>query len=1360
MKNLKYEDLVQLEQSFLKPTLEKVRKAIQTIFEGKTTRLVGSDFDKNIVFFVDKDLKTAKFEVNEDKVKIHSVDEVSVDSETFGLKFQSLMSEAIDLLSENKEADSKSKFNDAIEVLRRELSGDKTTIFDKRPPLCENKVAVRKIKLVKENKKQAIKDLSKNLSDIMESYYGKDVIKDTYFEVSLNEGKSNEVRKYEKEPSLLRKVDLAKKSAKIVDMKPIFENVQKWISENEEVFFLTSDKFKERLVEASKTNVSATKDKINEAVKTFMKLRSENEGFKKIADQILKEQTDEAPGGNTETEIGDDRATEPERDELDDKVVSDVDRKSEEDKLGFMRQFVDILEKLLNKIKEVSDEEEVQRRVDFAVDTINKAKEENRWDKDELAEIAKEAIELAAKVEGIEPVDTELSKRAEEEEEAGEMGKETISGEEGIPGGEEVGMEPEIGGEEEIPGEEEEEPIFKPRKKGLRGREEEIAEEAIISPDGDITYGDEEGFGGEPQAPEMEKLTCFNCEKDFSVEPDGAPSYKCPYCGEAVEGLGGEEAPVDIDKELAPVTEDDGMGNADQSSVNTVNEKEETEEDEEEETEEELDEAKMSTNPAVGKIESVGGTELADSGTKMSNKPNIQKKLMKNVEGSTEGIIDKSGEKMSTNPEKGTQKVVDGTKLPDGGKKMSKTPNKGTMKYAGGTKLPDSGKKMSKNPDIQKKLMKNVEGSTGEISDSGEKMTTFPAIGAIKTLKEQTQSFPSTQKKLMKPAAGTKITEKKEEEEEGQEQLDEKYMGFKKLVKSLKSKGIKGEKKEEDDEEMDDEEMNEAYQVFLKEGAEALAAWIGRKKYGKEKFQQMSKAGKGEEGAEVEESGPALADDDEEMETPGEVGGEEIVGTEVGTDEVPAETDDMTPSDVEPVGSVAPEADIAPIDTEVGPPEADIAPAPEAGIAPEVDIAVGGAEVDVVVDSGSQTSGKLPDTGEQMSTNPPVGEIETVGETGEAIPPVVRYGDEDANTKPGEGQAFEEEGAEESEEGEEEEEYTEEELVEAWNDMNSDKKFLRECRAHKKMNEVAPPGWEGTVKAMKKHKDITNPWALAWHMKGKGMKSHKNECMKKPFKKAMRKSMKSVEEIEEARAKLQQMQEKVEKEQNTPHCSSCKKETADLYEDPKTWGAISSKGQEYLCLECMRRDFPYMVKDAEEVEETENTEANVEEASYLPKDADVLGTYGSKSNPERKYYIVKGKDGVTYCTCPAWKFSKDQPKCCKHLQDFTGGGSGRVTDENNEEFIREMNSPAIDPFEEETEELSEDDKPYTEGPGAKAAGTALPDKAKPFTVKPVRKITEDDKPYTEGPGRKAAGTALHKKAKPFTVKPTKKVNED
>jgi hypothetical protein len=37
---------------------------------------------------------------------------------------------------------------------------------------------------------------------------------------------------------------------------------------------------------------------------------------------------------------------------------------------------------------------------------------------------------------------------------------------------------------------------------------------------------------------------------------------------------------------------------------------------------------------------------------------------------------------------------------------------------------------------------------------------------------------------------------------------------------------------------------------------------------------------------------------------------------------------------------------------------------------------------------------------------------------------------------------------------------------------------------------VAPPGWENTVKHMKKHDEIDNPWALAWYMKNKGAEPH------------------------------------------------------------------------------------------------------------------------------------------------------------------------------------------------------------------------------------------------------------------------------
>lgn len=41
-----------------------------------------------------------------------------------------------------------------------------------------------------------------------------------------------------------------------------------------------------------------------------------------------------------------------------------------------------------------------------------------------------------------------------------------------------------------------------------------------------------------------------------------------------------------------------------------------------------------------------------------------------------------------------------------------------------------------------------------------------------------------------------------------------------------------------------------------------------------------------------------------------------------------------------------------------------------------------------------------------------------------------------------------------------------------------------------KLDEKSPPGWKGTVKAMKKHMPDDKAFALAWSMKKKGMKPH------------------------------------------------------------------------------------------------------------------------------------------------------------------------------------------------------------------------------------------------------------------------------
>jgi hypothetical protein len=50
--------------------------------------------------------------------------------------------------------------------------------------------------------------------------------------------------------------------------------------------------------------------------------------------------------------------------------------------------------------------------------------------------------------------------------------------------------------------------------------------------------------------------------------------------------------------------------------------------------------------------------------------------------------------------------------------------------------------------------------------------------------------------------------------------------------------------------------------------------------------------------------------------------------------------------------------------------------------------------------------------------------------------------------------------------------------------------LIKMLEGEKEIKEVSPPGWSGTTKAMKKHKDITNPFALAWSMKKKGAKPH------------------------------------------------------------------------------------------------------------------------------------------------------------------------------------------------------------------------------------------------------------------------------
>jgi len=50
----------------------------------------------------------------------------------------------------------------------------------------------------------------------------------------------------------------------------------------------------------------------------------------------------------------------------------------------------------------------------------------------------------------------------------------------------------------------------------------------------------------------------------------------------------------------------------------------------------------------------------------------------------------------------------------------------------------------------------------------------------------------------------------------------------------------------------------------------------------------------------------------------------------------------------------------------------------------------------------------------------------------------------------------------------------------------------------------------------------------------------------------------------------------------------------------------------------------------------------------------VLKVVQSESRQGVTYDICRGHNGHVYCTCPAWKFSKDENghKSCKHLRAF------------------------------------------------------------------------------------------------------------
>jgi hypothetical protein len=47
-------------------------------------------------------------------------------------------------------------------------------------------------------------------------------------------------------------------------------------------------------------------------------------------------------------------------------------------------------------------------------------------------------------------------------------------------------------------------------------------------------------------------------------------------------------------------------------------------------------------------------------------------------------------------------------------------------------------------------------------------------------------------------------------------------------------------------------------------------------------------------------------------------------------------------------------------------------------------------------------------------------------------------------------------------------------------------------------------------------------------------------------------------------------------------------------------------------------------------------------------------------NTDKVYEIRVGRDFRAYCTCSAWKFSKCNPKSCKHLVRFMCDGADYI----------------------------------------------------------------------------------------------------
>lgn len=67
-------------------------------------------------------------------------------------------------------------------------------------------------------------------------------------------------------------------------------------------------------------------------------------------------------------------------------------------------------------------------------------------------------------------------------------------------------------------------------------------------------------------------------------------------------------------------------------------------------------------------------------------------------------------------------------------------------------------------------------------------------------------------------------------------------------------------------------------------------------------------------------------------------------------------------------------------------------------------------------------------------------------------------------------------------------------VLRAWHEANpGDDEVPEVLKVSTEEEGVAPPGWKKTVEKMKKHKDIDNPFAIAWWLKNRGAHPAKHE---------------------------------------------------------------------------------------------------------------------------------------------------------------------------------------------------------------------------------------------------------------------------